>query len=179
MYPRLEVRARHSAALGFATATIERPGSGQRPALTAVDQARAELRRTIIAGERRAEEVVDRLVLRLVEQAVPRRTGGSAVEADGEGERSTPLLKLLPVVVHRWVDHRMNVAVALGRRGRRGDWTCGQALGERYAAVVMDDPREGVPDGGGEAHALLLFLVLSIVWVSEFGRVGVQSRMDR
>jgi hypothetical protein len=73
----------------------------------------------------------------------------------------------------------MNVAVALGRRGRRGDWTCGRALGERYAAVVVDDPREGVPDGGGEAHALLLFLVLSIVWVSEFGRVGVQSRMDR
>ena len=57
MYPRLEARARHSAALGFATASIELPGSGQRPALTAVDQARAterlsfDLPPTLEAGE--------------------------------------------------------------------------------------------------------------------------------
>ena len=71
MYPRLGARARHAAALGFATATIELPGSGQRPALPAVDQARTELRRAIIAGEHPSEEVIDRLVLPLVEQAVP------------------------------------------------------------------------------------------------------------
>ena len=71
MHPRLEARARHSAALGFATATIELPGSGQRSALPAVDQGRVELRRAIAAGERPAEEVIDRLVLPLVDQAVP------------------------------------------------------------------------------------------------------------
>ncbi len=71
MYPRLEARARHSAGLGFATATIELPGSGQRPPLSVVDQARADLRHAIGNGERPSEEVVDRLVLPLVEQAVP------------------------------------------------------------------------------------------------------------
>lgn len=71
LHPRLEARARHSAALGFATATIELPGSGQRSALPALDQARVELRRAIAAGERPAEEVIDRLVLPLVDQAVP------------------------------------------------------------------------------------------------------------
>ena len=71
MYPRLAARARHSAELGFATASIELPGSGQRPALEVVDQARAELRQAITAGERPSEEVIDRLILPLVEQAVP------------------------------------------------------------------------------------------------------------
>jgi hypothetical protein len=71
MYPRLEARARHSAALGFATASIELPGSGQRPPLAVVDQARADLRRAMAAGERPREEVIDRLILPLIEQAVP------------------------------------------------------------------------------------------------------------
>lgn len=71
MYRRLEARARHSAELGFATTSIELPGSGQRPALAVVDQARAELRQAIMAGERPSEEVIDRLILPLVEQAVP------------------------------------------------------------------------------------------------------------
>jgi hypothetical protein len=71
MYPRLEARARHSAMLGFASAAIELPGSGERPPIAAVDQARGELRQAIAAGERPAEDVVDRLVLPLVEKAVP------------------------------------------------------------------------------------------------------------
>jgi hypothetical protein len=71
MRPRLEARARHSAALGFATATIELPGSGERPAIAAVDQARIELRQAISAGHQPSEDVVDRLILPLVEQAVP------------------------------------------------------------------------------------------------------------
>ncbi len=71
LYPRLEARARHSAELGFATVTIELPGSGPRPALAVVDQARADLRLMITSGERPSEEVIDRLVLPLVEQAVP------------------------------------------------------------------------------------------------------------
>ncbi len=71
MYPRLEARARHSAELGFATAAVELPGSGARPGIAVVEQARAELRQAIQAGERPDDDVIDRLVLPLVEQAVP------------------------------------------------------------------------------------------------------------
>ncbi len=71
MYPRLSARARHSAELGFATAAVELPGSGGRPVIAVVDQARAELRQAIHAGERPDDDVIDRLVLPLVEQAVP------------------------------------------------------------------------------------------------------------
>jgi dienelactone hydrolase len=71
MYPRLAGRARHSAAEGFAAATIELPGSGDRPRSAASDQARADLRRALEAGEPVDDDIVDRLVLPLVEQAVP------------------------------------------------------------------------------------------------------------
>src|SRR4051812_24206760 len=49
-YPRLVARARHSAADGFATATIELPGSGDRPRCPAAEQALADLRRAMEAG---------------------------------------------------------------------------------------------------------------------------------
>ncbi len=71
MYPRLVARARHSAAEGFATATIELPGSGDRPRSAAAEQARADLHRALEAGEPVAEEIVDRLVLPLVDKAAP------------------------------------------------------------------------------------------------------------
>ena len=71
MYPRLADRARSAATLGFATATLELPGSGERPTIAAVEQARAELRQAITAGQRPGDDVVDRLVLPLVEEAVP------------------------------------------------------------------------------------------------------------
>jgi hypothetical protein len=71
MYSRLQTRARRSAGAGFASATIELPGSGSRPALAGIEQARADLRRAIAAGERPSAEVIDRLILPLVEQAVP------------------------------------------------------------------------------------------------------------
>ncbi|MFD7840069.1 alpha/beta hydrolase [Streptomyces sp. NPDC059761] len=71
MYPRLVARARHSAAEGFATATIELPGSGDRPRWPAVEQARADLRRAMEAGEPVGDEIVDALVLPLVDKAVP------------------------------------------------------------------------------------------------------------
>ena len=71
MYPRLLGRARQSVAgYGFAAATIELPGSGDRPRSDAAEQARADLRRAIAAGEP-TEEIVDRLVPPLVERAVP------------------------------------------------------------------------------------------------------------
>ena len=71
MYPRLAARAHHSAAQGFASATIELPGSGDRPRLPDVEQARADLRHAIAAGEGPSEDVVDRLILPLVERSVP------------------------------------------------------------------------------------------------------------
>ncbi|MFJ6700635.1 alpha/beta hydrolase [Streptomyces sp. NPDC091272] len=71
MYPRLVDRARRSAADGFASATIELPGSGDRPRQPAAEQARADLRRAIEAGEPVSDEIVDALVLPLVDQAVP------------------------------------------------------------------------------------------------------------
>ncbi|SCE72001.1 Dienelactone hydrolase [Micromonospora viridifaciens] len=71
MYPRLVARARHSAEYGFAAATIELPGSGDRPRFATAEQARADLHRALEAGEPVDEEIVDRLVLPLVERAVP------------------------------------------------------------------------------------------------------------
>jgi hypothetical protein len=71
MYPRLVSRAQHSAAAGFAAATIELPWSGDRPRSTAAEEARADLRRALQAGEPVCDEVVDRLVLPLVDRAVP------------------------------------------------------------------------------------------------------------
>jgi dienelactone hydrolase len=71
MYPRLAGRARHCAAEGFAAATIELPGSGDRPRSAAAEQARADLRRALEAGEPVDDEIVSRLVLPLVEKAVP------------------------------------------------------------------------------------------------------------
>lgn len=72
MHPRLVGRARHYAAeYGFAAATIELPGSGERPRWAAAEQARADLRRAIEAGEPVSGEIVDALILPLVEKAVP------------------------------------------------------------------------------------------------------------
>lgn len=70
MYPRVAARGRHCAAEGYAAATIELPGSGDRPRSAVADEARADLRRALAAGEP-VDEIVDRLVLPLVEQAVP------------------------------------------------------------------------------------------------------------
>src|SRR3954471_6195545 len=75
MHPRLVARAQHSAAEGFAAATIELPGSGDRPHSAAVEQARADLHRVLEAGEPVDDEIVDRLVLPLVERAVPEWRG--------------------------------------------------------------------------------------------------------
>jgi hypothetical protein len=71
MYPRLAARAGAAAASGFASATIELPGSGERPRLPALDEARSDLRRAIMSGERPSEDVVERLILPLVDEAAP------------------------------------------------------------------------------------------------------------
>jgi dienelactone hydrolase len=71
MYPRLAARARRAATDGFAAAAIELPGGGDRPRLAAAEEARADMRRALNAGEPVSADIIDRLVLPLVEQAVP------------------------------------------------------------------------------------------------------------
>ncbi|NKY43407.1 hypothetical protein B7C42_04867 [Nocardia cerradoensis] len=71
MYPRLAGRARHAVADGYAAATIELPGSGERPPSPAAEQARADLRRAVQAGVPVDDEIVDRLILPLADKAVP------------------------------------------------------------------------------------------------------------
>ncbi|TDC42197.1 alpha/beta hydrolase [Actinomadura sp. KC345] len=71
MYPRLAARARRAAADGFAAATVELPGSGDRPRWAAAEEARADLRRAMEAGEPVSDEIIDALVLPLVDKAVP------------------------------------------------------------------------------------------------------------
>ncbi len=71
MYPRLAARARHAAAEGYAAATIELPWGGERPPSAAAEQARADLLRALEAGEPVGDEIIDRLVLPLVDKAVP------------------------------------------------------------------------------------------------------------
>lgn len=71
IYPRLLARAQHSAADGFASATLELPGSGDRPRSAEAEQARADLRKALAAGKQVDDEIVDRLIRPLVEEAVP------------------------------------------------------------------------------------------------------------
>ena len=68
---RLVARARHFAAeYGFAVAAIDHPGHGDRPRSAVDEQARADLRRAMQAGEP-VDEIVDAFIVPLVEKAVP------------------------------------------------------------------------------------------------------------
>ena len=68
--PRLVARARLSAAYGYAMASIDAAGCGDRPRSAADEQARAELRRAMKAGEP-VDEIFESLVGPLVENAAP------------------------------------------------------------------------------------------------------------
>ena len=71
MHPRLAARARHYAAESASPRPpSSSPGSGDRPRSAAAEQARADLRRAMEAGEP-VDEIVDGFVLPLVEKAVP------------------------------------------------------------------------------------------------------------
>jgi hypothetical protein len=70
-HPRLVARARHYAAkYGFAVAAIDAPGHGDRPRSAVDEQARADLRRALEAGQP-VGEIVDALIVPLVKRAVP------------------------------------------------------------------------------------------------------------
>ncbi|MCX5192908.1 alpha/beta hydrolase [Streptomyces sp. NBC_00249] len=68
--PRLMARARQSAASGYAVATIDAAGCGDRPRSAADEQARADLRRAMRAGEP-VDEIFESFIGPLVEKAVP------------------------------------------------------------------------------------------------------------
>ncbi|MFB6840303.1 dienelactone hydrolase family protein [Streptomyces sp. NPDC056361] len=68
--PRLIARARHTAAAGYAVATIDAAGCGDRPRSAADEQVRADLRRAMRAGEP-VDEIFESLVGPLVEHAAP------------------------------------------------------------------------------------------------------------
>ncbi|POM25164.1 Alpha/beta hydrolase family protein [Actinomadura rubteroloni] len=71
MRPRLTARAEATVAQGFAAATIELPGNGTRPRIPAFDQARADLRTALKSGAKVTEDIIDRLILPLIDQAAP------------------------------------------------------------------------------------------------------------
>ncbi|MFI5879609.1 alpha/beta hydrolase [Streptomyces sp. NPDC051554] len=68
--PRLVARARLSAAAGYAVATIDAAGCGDRPRSAADEQVRADLRRAMRAGEP-VDEIFESFVGPLVEKAAP------------------------------------------------------------------------------------------------------------
>lgn len=67
---RLVARARITAACGYAVAAIDAAGCGDRPRSTADEQARAELRRAMQAGEP-VDGIFESFIGPLVEKAVP------------------------------------------------------------------------------------------------------------
>lgn len=68
--PRLVARARHTAARGYAVATIDAAGCGDRPRSAADEQARADIRRAMQTGEP-VDEIFESFIGPLVEKAVP------------------------------------------------------------------------------------------------------------
>ncbi|WP_405505375.1 alpha/beta hydrolase [Streptomyces purpurascens] len=68
--PRLVARARHCAAYGYAVASIDAPGCGDRPRSAVDEQARADIRRATQAGEP-VDEIFESFIGPLVEKAVP------------------------------------------------------------------------------------------------------------
>ncbi|MET7474331.1 alpha/beta hydrolase [Streptomyces sp. NPDC005648] len=67
---RLVARGRHTAAYGYAVAAIDAAGCGDRPRSAADEQARADLRRAMQAGEP-VDEIFESLVGPLVANAAP------------------------------------------------------------------------------------------------------------
>ncbi len=71
MRSRLRARAERCAARGIASAAVELPGSGDRPPVPAIHEARTALRERLAAGQPVDDDLVSRLILPLVDRAVP------------------------------------------------------------------------------------------------------------
>lgn len=67
---RLVARARYTASCGYAVATIDAAGCGDRPRSAVDEQARADLRRAMRAGEP-VDEIFESFIGPMVEKAVP------------------------------------------------------------------------------------------------------------
>lgn len=85
MRPRVLGRARSAVAQGFAVATLELPGSGERPRIADVDQARLDLRQAMPEGAP-LDGIIDRLIHPLVEQSVPEWQ--AAIDALGSAQKT-------------------------------------------------------------------------------------------
>ncbi|MFF3727934.1 dienelactone hydrolase family protein [Streptomyces erythrochromogenes] len=83
---RLVARARHCAAAGYAVASIDAAGCGDRPRTAADEQVRAELRRAMQAGEP-VDGIFESMIGPLVERAAPewRTTLDALLELPGIG----------------------------------------------------------------------------------------------
>ncbi|MEU3516762.1 alpha/beta hydrolase [Streptomyces sp. NPDC006654] len=68
--PRLVARARYTASCGYAVASVDAAGCGDRPRSAADEQARADLRRAMRAGEP-VDDIFESFIGPLVENAAP------------------------------------------------------------------------------------------------------------
>lgn len=120
---RLVARARYTAARGYAVATIDAAGCGDRPRSAADRQARADLRRAMQAGEP-VDELLESFIGPLVDNAVP------------EWQTTLDVLHELPEIG--------------GLVGYSGGWA---ALGIRLAVVEPRIPAASFFAGGYVPHA--------------------------
>lgn len=142
--PRLVARARYTAARGYAVATIDAAGCGDRPRSAVEERARADLRRALQAGEP-VDEIFESLVGPMVEKAVP------------EWQMTLDALLELPEIA--------------GPVGYSGGWA---ALGIRLAVVEPRIAAAGFFAGGfvpraqrEEARQVTIPLLLLLQWDDE------------
>ncbi|MEU6400319.1 alpha/beta hydrolase [Streptomyces cinnamoneus] len=142
--PRLVARARYTAARGYAVATIDAAGCGERPRSAADEQARTELRRAMRAGEP-VDEIFESFIGPLVENAVP------------EWQTTLDVVLALPGIG--------------GPVGYSGGWT---ALGIRLAVVEPRIKAAGFFAGGyvpraqrEEARQVAIPLLFLLQWDDE------------
>ncbi|MFF8392568.1 dienelactone hydrolase family protein [Streptomyces sp. NPDC016172] len=142
--PRLVSRARYTAARGYAVATIDAAGCGDRPRSAADEQSRADLRRAMQAGEP-VDETFESFIGSLVENAVP------------EWRTTLDALLELPEIG--------------GPVGYSGGWT---ALGIRLAVVEPRIAAAGFFAGGyvpraqrDEARQVTIPLLFLLQWDDE------------
>ncbi|MFF3842618.1 dienelactone hydrolase family protein [Streptomyces sp. NPDC001930] len=142
--PRLVARARYTASRGYAVATIDAAGCGDRPRSAADEQVRAELRRAMQAGEP-VDEIFESFIGPLVANAVP------------EWQTTLDAVLELPEIG--------------GRVGYSGGWT---ALGIRLAVADPRIAAAGFFAGGfvpraqrEEARQISIPLLFLLQWDDE------------
>ncbi|MCY0939322.1 dienelactone hydrolase family protein [Streptomyces sp. H34-S4] len=141
---RLVARARYTASCGYAVATIDAAGCGDRPRSAADEQARADLRRAMQAGEP-VDEIFESFIGPMVEKAVP----------DWQGT----------------LDALLDLPGIGGPVGYSGGWT---ALGIRLAVVEPRIAAAGFFAGGyvpraqrEEARQVTIPLLFLLQWDDE------------